>query len=102
MGCLAFWFGNTLYQRLAQEFHTAGVPPTPLVGEVINLSSLVIVVGSVGPSPSEEDHVPGERDGVPPFAAPPSSEPDAVSTPEAAGPTHGMANEFIAVDRLPP
>lgn len=37
MGCLAFWFGNILYNRLAQDFSFA---PAPVVGEVISISEL--------------------------------------------------------------
>lgn len=47
LGCLAFWFGNSLYQRLAQDFNISGPPLLPLVGEVITLSSFAI--GSPGP-----------------------------------------------------
>lgn len=54
LGCLAFWFGNSLYQRLAQEFTSAGVSHVTLVGEVISLSSLPTVMGAnpgaTGPS----------------------------------------------------
>lgn len=36
MTCLAFWFGNSLYNRLAHDFASfVPVPPLPLVGEVI-------------------------------------------------------------------
>lgn len=48
LGCLAFWFGNSLYQRLAQEFTSSGVSHVTLVGEVISLSSLP---GARGSSP---------------------------------------------------
>lgn len=39
IGCLAFWFGNSLYSRLAQDF-SLFMPsaPTPVVGEVIALT----------------------------------------------------------------
>lgn len=36
LGCLAFWFGNSLYNRLSQET-SAVPPPVPVVGEVISL-----------------------------------------------------------------
>lgn len=40
LGILAFWFGNSLYQKQAQDFHGGGgSAPAPLVGEVISLSS---------------------------------------------------------------
>jgi hypothetical protein len=44
LGCLAFWFGNSLYQRLAHEFNS-GPPSLPVVGEVISLSSLPTIAG---------------------------------------------------------
>jgi len=39
IGCLAFWFGNNLYNRLAQDFSLQMPMVQPLVGEVISLSS---------------------------------------------------------------
>jgi len=38
IGCLAFWFGNSLYNRLAHD-SALGHPPIPLVGEVIALTT---------------------------------------------------------------
>lgn len=39
LGCLAFWFGNNLYNRLAHDSALLMPPPAPLVGEVISLDS---------------------------------------------------------------
>lgn len=38
LGCLAFLFGNSLYQRLSLDFINAGPPLLPLLGEVISLA----------------------------------------------------------------
>lgn len=39
MGCCAFWFGNTLYNRLSQG-GSAAAPEWPIIGEVISLSGI--------------------------------------------------------------
>lgn len=49
LGCLAFWFGNSLYQRLGQ-FTGSAPRALPLVGEVIDLSSVPTVLGASGTS----------------------------------------------------
>lgn len=47
LGCLAFWFGNSLYQRLGQ--FAGGTPRAlPLVGEVIDLASVPTILGPAG------------------------------------------------------
>jgi hypothetical protein len=52
-GCLAFWFGNSLYQRLAQEFSSSGPPLLPLVGEVVPLNSFIHVTAVASPAGDE-------------------------------------------------
>jgi len=55
IGCLAFWFGNTLYNRLAQDFGLTMPHQTALVGEVIPVSSLTeeLITSRTGVAPRE-------------------------------------------------
>jgi len=48
LGCFAFWFGNSLYNRLSQEVSPLS-PPIPIVGEVIS-STDVNLRGAPRPS----------------------------------------------------
>lgn len=53
LGLLAFWFGNSLYQRLSQDFST-GPTSMPLVGEVISLTSDTDAAQGASPGLPEE------------------------------------------------
>lgn len=46
LGCIAVWFGGSLYKYLAQEFISPGPPPFPLVGEVVPLDSVLGLLAS--------------------------------------------------------
>lgn len=49
IGALAFWFGNSLYNRLAQDFVLSLPPATPLVGEVIALGPEARAISGIVP-----------------------------------------------------
>jgi len=56
LGCMAFWYGNGLYTRLAHNFRFSTAPQTPLVGEVIPLASLP----NIGPALANQGQSQGQ------------------------------------------
>jgi hypothetical protein len=46
LGCLAFWFGSSLYKNLSQDFRTTGPPVPAIIGEVVPLEALRPLVAS--------------------------------------------------------